>query len=221
MNTFRNYADYEIPLLQVLSDLPGGQGTAKDVRDRFGARFDDRIPLEHRVYLENVHDTKWRNMVAWVRSTLIERGLMDAPKYGVWGITDKGRKYLAQAGDSASHADSPFTAQSTQAPNRTVTLTLGDKRVTLSAGQVLDTARREVARGLPPAALDFRAWVVEVDGYQIGVKWLFGLATGAPHSDFKLAQARRAFEQLGIAVARVDDASGEGNRSRVPISHHL
>ena len=73
MNAFRTYADYEVPLLEVLSNLPEGQGTSKSVRDRFGERFDDRIPDEHRVYLENAHEAKWRNIVAWVRSALIDR----------------------------------------------------------------------------------------------------------------------------------------------------
>ena len=71
MNTFRNYADYEVPLLQVLVELPGGQGASRDVRDRFGERFADHIPDEHRVYLENAHEAKWRNIVAWVRNGLI------------------------------------------------------------------------------------------------------------------------------------------------------
>ena len=100
MNTFRNYADYEIPLLQVLADFPGGQGTSREVKDRFGERFDERIPDEHRVYLENVREAKWRNMMAWMRNTLINRGLMDSPAYGIWRITDAGRAHVAQAEDS-------------------------------------------------------------------------------------------------------------------------
>lgn len=115
MNTFRNYADYEIPLLQVLNDLPGGQGTSRDVRDRFGERFDDCIPDEHRVYLENAREAKWRNIVAWVRSGLIKRGLMDSPAYGIWRITDAGRAYLVQDRPSAQPVDAPIhTAQPPQ-----------------------------------------------------------------------------------------------------------
>jgi hypothetical protein len=207
MNTFRSYADYEIPLLQVLSDLPGGQGTSREVRDRFGEHFNDRIPDEHRVYLENAHVAKWRNMVAWVRNTLINRGLMDSPAYGIWRITDAGRAYLAQAGNSAPFVSPSPTTQSIQAPDRTVTLSIGGQSITLSAGHVLATARREIARGLPPAARNFHSWVVEVDGQQVGVKWLFGLATGMSHADFKLSQARRAFERIGLAVHRSEDVT--------------
>jgi len=121
MNTFRSYADYEIPLLRILSDLPGGQGTSKAVRDSFGERFADRIPDEHRVYLDGAHEAKWRNIVAWVRNTLIGRGLMDSPAYGIWRITDAGRAYLAQAGDSAPLVGPSLATQLVQAPDRTVT----------------------------------------------------------------------------------------------------
>ena len=208
MNTFRNYADYEIPLLQILSDLPDGQGTAQEVRDRFGERFDDRIPVEHQVYLENAHVTKWRNIVAWVRSGLVVRGLMDAPKYGTWRITDAGRAYLAQANGSASPPVAPLReAGPPLSSDRAHTLLIGGQSITFTAGHVLEIARREIARGLPPAARNFHSWVVEVDGQQVGVKWLFGLATGMSHADFKLGQARRTFEHLGLAVHRFEDAT--------------
>ena len=98
--------------------------------------------------------------------------------------------------------------------DRSVTLLSGGRLITLSAEKVLATARREIARGLPPAAHNFQSWVVEVDGQQVGVKWLFGLATGMSHADFKtrrptpkLNQARRAFEHLGLAVHRIEDTT--------------
>jgi len=115
MSTFRNYADYEIPLLQVLNDLPGGAGTTREVKDRFGERFDARIPDEQRAYLESVDEAKWRNMVAWTRNNLVKRGLMDSPAYGVWRITDAGRAYLAQA-ESPSR---PVGPSPTDQPNLT------------------------------------------------------------------------------------------------------
>ncbi len=112
MNTFRNYADYEIPLLQVLNELPGGKGTTREVKDRFGERFDDRIPEEQRVYIESVDEAKWRNMVAWTRNNLVKRGLMDSPAYGVWRITDAGRAYLAQVDTATRPVVAPMpTAQ--------------------------------------------------------------------------------------------------------------
>ena len=208
MNTFRNYADYEIPLLQVLSDLPGGQGASREVKDRFGVRFDDRIPDDHRVYLKNVRETKWRNIVAWVRNGLINRGLMDSPAYGIWRITDAGRAHLAQANNSASP---PMVPSRESGPalssDRTHTLLIAGQSITLSAEDVLAIARRAIVQGLPPAAQNFQSWVVEVDGQQVGVKWLFGLATGMSHADFKLNQARRAFEHLGLAVHRIEDTT--------------
>jgi hypothetical protein len=141
MNAFRHYADYEIPLLQVLSDLPGGQGTAQEVRDRFGERFDDRIPVEHRVYLENIRDTKWRNIVAWVRSGLSDRGLVDGPKHGIWRITDMGREHLAQVGNPPPIA-SPQPASASPAQSRRGTTTSNDGSARAHLGTSIEPTRR-------------------------------------------------------------------------------
>jgi hypothetical protein len=116
MSTFRNYADYEIPLLQVLSDLPNGQGATKEVKDHFGERFNDRIPDEQRVYLESVGEVKWRNMVAWARSALTKRELIDSPAYGIWRITDAGRTYLAPAISPSPPVGLPSTDQPSLTP---------------------------------------------------------------------------------------------------------
>jgi hypothetical protein len=211
MNTFRNYADYEIPLLQVLADLPGGQGTAQDVRDRFGEQFDDRIPVEHQVYLENAHVTKWRNIVAWVRSGLVGRGLMDAPKYGIWRITDAGRAYLVQAANTRPPTipSAPAALPTVEETEQPLVFTIKKRAVTLTARHVLDVGRRELARGLPPAAQDFRSWVAEVDGQPIGLKWLFGITTGLSHAEFTTNGAQRIFQKLGISVRQTTRGTEE------------
>lgn len=116
MSTFHHYTDYEIPLLQILSDLPDGQGTTGEVKDRFGERFDNSIPDEQRVYLENAGEVKWRNMVAWARNALAKRKLMDSPAYGIWRITSAGRAYLVQA----ESLNRPVGPSSTDQPNLTL-----------------------------------------------------------------------------------------------------
>ena len=179
MNTFRNYADYEIPLLQVLGDLPDGQGASREVRDHFGERFDDRIPDEHRVYLENVHESE----VAQHRGMGAERA--DQPRAHGFPCL----RHLAhhRRGPRIPGAGQRLSALTHGAITRSrscskfrshYTLLIEGRSITLSAEDVLATARREIVRGLPPAAHDFQSWVVEVDGHQVGVKWLFGLATG-------------------------------------------
>ena len=132
MQTFQTYADYELPLLEVLAGLPDGQGTAKEVRDRFAELFDNCIPDEHRVFIESAHVVKWCNIVAWTRSTFTKRGLMDAPIYGILGITEAGRACLQQARSSAPLVGLPLTVRPSQALNRTVTYPIEGK---LSAQQ--------------------------------------------------------------------------------------
>ena len=206
------YADYEIPLLLVLSEFPNGQGSSADVLRRFWARFQAVVPPEYteRVRAKGNTDLKWENIVRWARNSLVKRGLMDAPAYGIWRITDAGREYLAQANGSAP---SPMTPLREPGPapssDRAYTLLIGGRSITLSAEDVLATARREIARGLPSAAHDFQSWVVEVDGHQVGLKWLFGLATGLSHADFKTGEARRALEHLGVTVRRYEDDAEE------------
>ena len=208
MSLLATYADYEIPLLLVLFELPDGQGSSKDVLHHFWERFRPFIPPEYTVKLKSNNDLKWENVVRWVRNSLVKRGLMDAPAYGIWRITDAGRVHLAQANDSAPPPMAPLREQgSILGSDRTHPLLIGGQSITLSAEHVLATARQEIARGLPPAARNFHSWVVEVDGQQVGVKWLYGLATGMSHADFKLSQARRAFEHIGLAVHRFDDAA--------------
>ena len=53
MMSFQTYADYEIPLLQVLSGFSDGRGKARDVVTEFERRFGAHIPPEHRLPLKN------------------------------------------------------------------------------------------------------------------------------------------------------------------------
>ncbi|MDP6049081.1 MAG: winged helix-turn-helix domain-containing protein [Candidatus Bathyarchaeota archaeon] len=39
---------------------------------------------------------KWENRIQWVRFVLIKKGEMNSPKWGIWGITDLGRKRVVQ-----------------------------------------------------------------------------------------------------------------------------
>ncbi len=44
---------------------------------------------------------KWTNRVQWVRQSLVTKGEMASPQYGIWAITDAGRARLA-AGSSSN-----------------------------------------------------------------------------------------------------------------------
>lgn len=102
--TLESYADFDIPLLTIMSDFPAGRATVREVLAAFWDHYEVMIPLQHRVPLENRNECKWENMVRWARNTLVKCGLMDAPRYGVWGITPAGREWLDQHPD-ATHLD--------------------------------------------------------------------------------------------------------------------
>jgi len=128
MALLTTYADYEIPLLQVLSEVPNGQGSSADVLRGFWARFHALIPPEYtkKVNAKGNTDLKWENVVRWVRNSLVERGLMSAPAYGVWAITDAGRAHLEQAGGSMHSAmELSRPARPASSADRTYTLVIG------------------------------------------------------------------------------------------------
>lgn len=82
----------EIPLLKVLAD--------------FGEPVEaNKVYPEMRKYFPNITDedlneplqsggNKWINRIQWVRQTLIRREEISSPKWGVWQITEKGKRRL-------------------------------------------------------------------------------------------------------------------------------
>ena len=172
----------------------------------FWRRHAASIPVEHQTLLASSgNELKWQNMIRWSRRTLIDRGWLESPARGTWRISDAGRAHLAQANNSVPLPMAPLRAlDPAPSSDRTYTLSIEGRSITLSVEDVLAAARRAIAQGLPPAARNFQSWAVEIGGQQVGVKWLFGLVTGMPHADFKLSHARRSFENLGLAVRRIE-----------------
>ena len=41
-------------------------------------------------------DIRWANRVRWARQSLVQKGEMDRTTYGVWKITDRGRRRLGE-----------------------------------------------------------------------------------------------------------------------------
>jgi len=92
-SVFQTRADYEVPLLRLLSTLEEGRGQAREVIRLFGERHKDNIPADHYELLAN-GVPRWTNFVSLARQHLVDRGLMDAPARGVWRITEAGRQWL-------------------------------------------------------------------------------------------------------------------------------
>lgn len=88
--------EIEIPLLIELKKL-GGEAKPKDLYERVAKHF----PELTREDLERKLDSspsiyKWRNMVQWVRQTLVSSGDIDGSVHGVWKITEQGLKKLEE-----------------------------------------------------------------------------------------------------------------------------
>ena len=88
--------EFRIPLLQALVKL-GGSGKVKQVVDQVGKLMGGKLkPKDFELLKSGPETVRWRNKVMWARNSLVnELGYMrsDAP-FGVWAISDKGRKWL-------------------------------------------------------------------------------------------------------------------------------
>ena len=92
--------DYHVPLLRLMTELPAGQGSADDVSDLFFERYQDDIPNHHMATLADGKTSRWYKWVAWARYVLIQAGLMDSPRRGIWRITPAGRAWLTENPDA-------------------------------------------------------------------------------------------------------------------------
>jgi len=92
---FETGTDYDVELLRLLYRLPGGQGRSADVCRLFEKEYSHRIPEEHRGVYSNGKPI-WDKNVRWGRQHLKDLGLVDAPAYGIWRITEAGRRWVEE-----------------------------------------------------------------------------------------------------------------------------
>jgi restriction system protein len=76
------------PLLDALRAL-GGSGTPDEVVERIAQ--DLKIPDEVQNELLPSGEPRFRNQVAWARLYLVQEGLIDSSKRGIWSLTERGR----------------------------------------------------------------------------------------------------------------------------------
>lgn len=84
----------EVPLLQVLAEMPGGEAKPSDVYSRLEKRFPELTKADLAERLDS-GDLRWTNRVQWVRQSLVSKGEMSSPSRGIWAITDQGRARIA------------------------------------------------------------------------------------------------------------------------------
>jgi restriction system protein len=86
-STGSQHIRFFIPIIEVLKES-GGSGTVAEVIDRVLEKM--RIPeSEQEVTLKN-GQSRVRNQVQWARFYLAYAGYIDASKYGIWSLTEKG-----------------------------------------------------------------------------------------------------------------------------------
>jgi hypothetical protein len=90
---------FRLPILRALEAL-GGEAKMSHVLDRVfaemkpGLKPGDFLPLP-----AGGDEPRWRNTARWERQNMVNEGLLrnDSP-HGIWAISEKGRKYLAEHG---------------------------------------------------------------------------------------------------------------------------
>ena len=103
--SFQKYADYEVPLLQALAGLPGGQGEYIELVREFELRFGSRIPSGHKTAISGRPGRlKWQNIIDWIGGDLAISGLLKVSSSGSWSITEHGRTYLENFSHSAARS---------------------------------------------------------------------------------------------------------------------
>ncbi|MGQ9682731.1 MAG: winged helix-turn-helix domain-containing protein [Anaerolineae bacterium] len=98
--SFSTSMHYGVPLLETLTAMPGGQATRREVLTEFEPRHADRIRATDRADVASGGVSIWSKWVDWWRYYLIQYGFADAPAFGVWRITDAGRRWLEENPDS-------------------------------------------------------------------------------------------------------------------------
>jgi restriction system protein len=94
--------DIEIPLLKCLEEI-GGKAKPSEIYT-IVQRFFPNLTDSDLTETLTTGGNKWTNRIQWVRQRLVSIGEMASPEHGVWAITDKGRRRLAElAGSAVSH----------------------------------------------------------------------------------------------------------------------
>lgn len=111
--TITSHEEFYIPLLQALVNL-GGKAKTKDAVDEVGRLMEGKLKPRDFDFLKSGSDTiRWRNKVMWARNSLANQ--LDLMKnnspFGVWEISDKGRRYLSEQVETASFPNTPKAVQ--------------------------------------------------------------------------------------------------------------
>ena len=138
---FTQHADYTVPLLRLLADLPGGAGTREEVLNQFLQRFRSEIPQDHFELVPSGGEERWSKHLGWTNWDLKNLGLTDAPERGVWRITQAGRDWLSEH-PGATHLDGPPQRRKSAASAREPRAPKSSGAVAVPSGFTLEKLER-------------------------------------------------------------------------------
>lgn len=99
---FPKYDEIQVPLLRELARRGGQSGPSdigpngKDVYEVLADHFELSEEARDAAISESGR-SKWKNMVRWARNDLKKAGYLDAPRRGVWAVSEKGWEILDEA----------------------------------------------------------------------------------------------------------------------------
>ena len=222
--TLRTAMDYRPALLWLMGEI--GVSRASVAIKAFERALGHIIPPEHRGASKSGR-SRWEEYVHWARQDLVNAGLMGSEKRGLWTITADGRTWLQvhpdgggqqlserlrgnrSAGRESAAPTPPIPAQ----PAKRQAVQLRGRTYLFSGPEVLDAVRTAMAKGMPREATRFKNWFLRVDGQRVSVKWVVGLVTGLPLSDFQASEARRVLRALGLEVGDAGNAPAEATKA--------
>jgi hypothetical protein len=198
---FTQHADYTVPLLRLLADLPGGAGAREEVLNQFLQRFRLEIPQEHFELVPSGGEERWSKHLGWTNWDLKNLGLTDTPERGVWRITQAGREWLSEHPD-ATHLSTPPQKRKSTASAREPRAPKSSGAVAAPSGFTLEKLER--IRQVMPADEFKRDWGAEYDRLLAAER----VKTTTPVNDGYL------LERIRPLVQRIQDfLQGRGNDS--------
>jgi len=89
------FSDFLVPLMRILDGLPNQAGHTVDVLLLFEQTYRQQIVPQQ--YTKNQSgNVRWEHNVHWSREKLKLLGFIDAPRRGIWRLTEKGHLWLAE-----------------------------------------------------------------------------------------------------------------------------
>lgn len=99
-------ADYELPILKVLSER-GGRATRPEVKEAVFGLIGSRLSEADRAPLQNGEE-RWSNRMSFCRRRMLERGyVLAGSRRGVWELSEQGEERLRQLEFEADHEQGP------------------------------------------------------------------------------------------------------------------